>query len=60
MKDYRPLLSNVLILLEELHDDRVFAGGKYSYGQDEAEALIDDLNTMFGEIDAEVEDGERF
>lgn len=65
MKDYRPLLSNVAILIEELVDLRGGGSGDplagdFSYDLEETQELLEGVNEMFNEIDYEVEGHERF
>lgn len=70
MKDYRPLLSEILNFLEEVQDsaaiealsdiDPEYGGFKFSYTPQELETLVARTNDMFNEIDYEVEGGERF
>lgn len=57
MKDYRPLLSDILIFMEQVLDE-----GKWpsSYTEEEVEDMISKGTDMFNEIDYEVEGGERF
>lgn len=57
MKDYRPLLSDVLIFLEAVLDEGRCPS---SYTYEELENLISKATDMFNEVDMEVEGGERF
>lgn len=59
MKDYRPLLSDVCIVLEEYADHTRY-GGNSTYSADELDELVEKVTEMFNEIDYEVEGGERF
>lgn len=60
MKDYRPLLSNVATLLDDLAfiwDESL--ARECGYDKEEVEALASGVTDLFNEIDAEVEGGER-
>lgn len=54
MKDYRPLLSNVAIILEDLSDNFSEALGlQLNITEDDLTELVFDINEMFNEIDEE-------
>ena len=63
VKDYRPLLSDIATLLEDvvdymerdLQDDQL----QTDFTHAEVQKLLDGLNEMFGELDEEY-DGKRF
>lgn len=57
MKDYRPVLADILILLEQVLDEGKWPG---AYTEEEVEKLIEKGTDMFNELDSEVEGGERF
>lgn len=60
MKDYRPLLSDVAILVEDvavylerdLQDDQL----ETAYSSEEVRELLEKINEMFGDIDDEYDD----
>lgn len=64
MKDYRPLLSNVANLLDDITErwtrTEPIADALLGWSFEDVSALANDVTDMFNEIDMEIEGGERF